>query len=638
MLSMTDRAEQAARGSAARGLRVRAPLGVADWAAKHRRLSGKSAAEPGPWNNDRIPFLRGIMDALDDRHPARVVVFEKSSQVGGSECGLNWIGWTMDQSPAPLLALMPTEKLGNRWVRSRLHVMIAESMALRFLVPLGRRTSAGNTLQEKHYPGGVLYVGSANIPSDLSSVPVARLLLDEVDRMPRVIEDEGDPVDVAKRRVATFQGRSKVFEISTPTDEGSRIDADYRESSGGRYYVPCPHCKAMQVLRWGNLDWPEGRPQEARYRCEDCAVLIDEHHKTDMLAGGEWRHERPDLCSSTIGFHVSCLYTPIGLGDSWAENAREYEKAKRNASKLQVFTNTRLGEVHRGQRVRVEWEDVAARREPYELRTIPPGVLLITAGADVQHDRIEAQLLGWGRDERMTVLDYQILNGSPIGLEVWEALDKYFASEILNAYGVPMRISSALVDSGNWQHEVTNFTRGLRLRNIFAAKGASQKTRPPIGRPTLVDVNYRGRSWKRGAEQYQIGAHVLKNTLFARLRADAEALPADRHIRFPAKLTDTYFEQLTSEMFDPVRGGWVLRPNMERNEALDTMILGMAAAMHQSVQVHRLRELDWQRLEQLYQPTAARAIEAPKPELGIDPVPRLGGFLPAMARVTKGSE
>lgn len=621
----------------------RKPQGVADWAQENRRLSGKSAAEPGPWRNERIPFLRGVMDALDDRHPAQIVVFEKSAQVGGSECGLNWVGWTIDQSPAPMLALLPTEKLGNRWVRGRLHPMIAETPPIRRKVPLGRKSDAGNTLQEKHFDGGVLYVGSANIPSDLSSVPVARLLLDEVDRMPRMIEDEGDPVEIAKRRVATFQGRNKVFEISTPTDEGSRIDADYAESSGGRYFVPCPHCGTHQVLRWGNLVYDAKRPKEgAWYRCDECAALIEEHSKTDMLARGEWRHERPELCESVIGFHVNCLYTPIGLGDSWAENASAFVKARRDPAKLQAFTNTRLGEVHHGASIRIEPETLRRRAEPYRLRTIPPGVLLLTAGADVQHDRIEAQILGWGRDERLTVIDYAVIPGSPVGDEVYRKLDEYLAATFLNTFGVEMRISAALVDSGNWQHEVTNFTRDLRLRNVFASKGSTILARPPIGRPTHVEVKYRGKTDKRGAEQYQIGVHVLKNSLFSRLRADAgtpdePVLPVDRSVRFSVDLNDEYFDQLTAEKFDAVKGRYV---NVrERNEALDTMILAMAAGMHHNVAVHRMRELDWQRLEDLYEAKGGPVARVAVPELGKVPIPTTrGGFLPTVANVQRGDD
>ncbi len=551
------------------------------------------------------------MDALDNSHPAPLVIFVKSSQVGGSECGLNWIGRTIHMAPTGILALFPSEKVARKWVRTRLHSMLAETPELRAIIPSGRRSDQGNTLQEKHFRDGVLYTGSAGIPDDVASITVPYILLDEVDRMPLMLDNEGDPIELAKRRAATFPGRTKVFEISTPTtEETSRIWADWQTSTQDRFFVPCPHCLTMQWLTFDNLKWADGKPEQAQYQCEECAVLFPERHKTDMLRAGAWRAEHPEREALVKGFHVNALYTPIGLGDSWVDHARAWDGARGRPAKVQVYYNTRRGEVVKSEKVRLEWEAVAARREPYQLRTIPPGCLLLTAGADVQHDRIEVGIVGWFRNERAAVIDYTALYGDPTRSEVWEALDKYLAGELLNTFGVPMRIAAAGIDSGNWQHEVTNFTRARRSRNIFATKGSSIRSRQPIGKPTLVDVNYRGQVQKRGAEQYQLGVSVLKTSLYARLRADAETLPADRHLRLPSELPDEFFRQLCAERYDP-KDGWI--KHYEHNEALDVIVINMAAAMHHSTQIHRMRELDWQRLEQLYEPKGEPKSQAEVP-------------------------
>jgi phage terminase large subunit GpA-like protein len=611
------------------------PLGAAKWADKYRRLSGKSAAEAGKWHNSRIPYLKGIMDALDETHPAPLVVFKKSSQVGGSECGLNWIGRTIHQNPASFLALFPTEKDARKWVRTRLDSMLSETPELRKIIPPGRRSDSGNTLQEKHYPGGVLFTGSANIASDVASVSVQNLLLDEVDRMPLMLEGEGDPVEIAKARNTTFP-RNKVFEISSPTtEESSRIHADWLISTMDRFYVPCPECGHMQYLRFEQLKWPDGEPSKARYHCEDCAESFAEHHKTDMLAAGEWRAEHPDRETLIKGFHISGLYSPIGLGRAWTNHAATYDRARGSPTRMQVFYNTRLGEVVKSERIKVEWEGVKERAEPYKLRTIPRGVLVLTAGVDVQKDRVEAQIIGHGRYEHTTVIDHTVIYGDPTRSDatadgepsVWSKLDEYLAAEMLNSCGVAMRSVCTLVDSGNWQHEVTNYTRTRRTRGIFASKGSSVETKQPIGRPTLVDVNYRGATYKRGAEQYQVGVSELKRVVYKRLEADMVSLPADRLIAFSADLPPEYFRQLVSEVYDP-KEGWVQL--YDRNETLDTLILALAAGMHHSVQVHRLRELDWQRLEQLYEP--AVAVQQP---IGAALVRPSRGFLPTAAMTGK---
>lgn len=629
---LADGAAEAYR-AAARGLRPRERLSVSDWAGRYRRLSSKSAAEPGPWRNERIPYLRAIMDALDAGHPAPLVVFMGSSQVAKSECGLNWIGKTIHWTPGSFLALFPSEKDARKWVRSRLQTMLTETPELRALVPPGRKNDSENTLQEKHFPNGVLFTGSANIPTDVAAISVPYLLLDEVDRFPPALEDEGDPVELAKRRTATFAWR-KVFEASTPTtEEGSRIWRDYQSSTQDRYYVPCPHCGHMQVLRWDGLRWPEGKPQQAEYACEECGALIQEHHKTQMLAGGEWRPTFPERESEIKGFHINGLYTPIGLGDTWAQHARAWERAKGNPAREQVFANTRLGEVVRTEGALVEWEVLQRRREPYRLRTIPDGVLVLTAGVDVQRDRLEIQIIGHGRGERLTVVDYHVIPGDPTRDEVWQALDAYLAREIATDTGVPLRLSAVAVDSSDLQHEVINYTRTRKSRGVFAVKGSAVLNRPPIGKPSLVDVNYRGAVYKRGAEQYQIGVSVLKHTLYGRLRADEgkpdhPVLPADRHVRFSVDLGEDYFRQLSAEVFDARARKWI--KTYDRNEALDTFVYAMAASMHHNVGVHKMREPDWQRLED--QCRGAVKKNEP-PALGKQPIETAVGFFPTSAVV-----
>lgn len=614
------------------------PISISHWAAAHRVLTGKSAAEPGRWRNERIPFLAAIMDALDPRHPAPIVVLAKSSQVGGSECGLNWIGRTVHVAPGSFLALFPTDRVARKWVRTRLDSMIATTPAIRQLLPLGRRSSGGNTLSEKHYPGGVLYTGSANIPDDVASISVPYLLLEEVDRMPVTLEDEGDPIELAKRRVTTFP-RSKVFLNSTPTTaETSRIWPAWLSSTMDRYFVPCTHCGHFQFLRWAQIKWIDGRPQSAGYVCEECAGFSEERHKTEMLAAGVWRATHPERESEVKGFHVNGLYTPIGLGDSWARHAEAWERAKGSQARIQVFFNTRLGEVHKGERVRVEWEQVKARAEPYKLRTIPAGVFVLTSGTDVQADRLETQVLGHGRNEQITVVDYVVHYGDTTRPEVWKVLDDYLALEIENSCGIKMRLSCSMIDSGYLPDTVLGFTRTRKARGIFASRGSTNATRHAIGKPSFPDTKRRGKTDARlGVERYEIGVSVLKHWLFEQLRADAGTVDvpvaiADRHIRFSADLETEYYRQLTAETFDP-KHGWIDRANYHRNEALDTIVLGRAAAMHHSVSVHRMRAADFARLAELYEPEGKAKAPAAAAELGKAAVATPGGFLPMSAKV-----
>jgi phage terminase large subunit GpA-like protein len=350
-----------------------------------------------------------------------------------------------------------------------------------------------------------------------------------------------------------------------------------------------------------------------------------------MLAAGEWRPTFPEREAVVKGFHINALYSPIGLGETWAEHAAAWDAAQGKPAKLQVFYNTRLGEVVKSERVRVEWQAVHGRREAYRLRTIPAGVLLLTTGVDVQKDRLEVQMLGWSRGERMTVVDYHVIPGDPVRPEAWEKLEVYLAQEMLNSFGVRMRTSCTLIDAGNWQHEVLNFTRERKHLRIYASKGGKSANRPPIGTPSHIDVSGRGKTMRRGLELYMLGVSEIKRMLFERLRSDESALPADRLIRFSEDLGEEYCRQLVAEVHEP-RVGW--RKVYDRNEALDTMVYAIAAAMHHAVGVHRMRELDWQRLEETLEPAGGA-----KPDgTAANPRPALPGEFKLTGAVMRGRE
>lgn len=603
-------------GAAARALRPQERLPIAEWAEKYRRLPrGRSVQR---WDNDRMPFLRGIMAALDDDHPAPIVCYIKPSQTGGSMVAANWIGRTIHQNPASMLALFPGEKEAGKWVRGVLNPMLRSTRELKAILPPGRkrsRTEDDSTIKEKHFPGGVLYTGSGNIANDLAQITVRYGLMDDADRIPANIPGEGDPAELLIGRT-TIDPLRKVLIVSSPTDEdNSRVNRYWEASTQDRWYMPCPRCSAMQVLTFDNLEWPDGKPTLAVYRCEHCEATIEHHQKTGMLSAGEWRPTHPERENEVKGFHTNGLMTPIGLGFTWAEHAAAWDRARGKPEKVRVFYNTRRGEVVKSEKVRLAWEAIAARREPYSVLTIPPGYVLLTAGVDIQANRIEAGIVGWARGERAAVIDHTVFWGDPTRPEVWQMLDAYASKSIVNSFGIEMRISAMAVDSGNWQHEVLNFTRERRARNIFATKGSSVRSRQPIGRPTLVDHNRRGHIEKRGAEQYQLGVTVIKRTLYARLAADAEALPSERLVRFPADLPDEFFRQLAAERYDE-RDGWV--KVYDHNEVLDIITMAFGAAMHQSVQIHRMREADWARLEQLYERAPGAAPSAQPVRLGLE--------------------
>jgi phage terminase large subunit GpA-like protein len=196
-----------------------------------------------------------------------VVVVMKGAQVGFTECGNNWLGFIVRHAPGPALAVQPTVELAKRFSQQRVDPLIEDSPALREKVAPARARDSGNTVLSKEFPGGILVLTGANSAVGLRSMPARYLFLDEVDAYPASADEEGDPVALAEARTRTFAWRRKVLLGSTPTIQGlSRIEHEYQASDQRRFFVPCPHCGAMQWLRFERLRWARPRSTAARAR------------------------------------------------------------------------------------------------------------------------------------------------------------------------------------------------------------------------------------------------------------------------------------------------------------------------------------------------------------------------------------
>jgi len=297
--------------------------------------------------------------------------------------------------------------------RQRIDPLIEESPALKERVRPARARDSGNTQLSKDFPGGVLVMTGANSAVGLRSMPARYVFLDEVDAYPASVDEEGDPVGLAEARSLTFAHRRKVFLVSTPTIRGvSRIEREYEASDQRRFFVPCPHCGAMQWLKFERLRWEKGKPETAAYHCDACDERIEEHHKPAMLAAGEWRATAEARDARTVGFHLSALYSPPGW-KSWADIARDKETATGSDEAERVFRNTVLGETWIETGDAPDWQRIAERREDWPAGTVPAGGLFLTAGADVQKDRIEIDVWAWGRGLESWLVDHVVIEGGP---------------------------------------------------------------------------------------------------------------------------------------------------------------------------------------------------------------------------------
>lgn len=610
-------------------------LTVSEWADANRQLTSAETSEPGPWKTNRVPFIREIQDCLSSSSPVQRVVFMKSTQVAGTESGINWTGYVVDQNPSPMLVVEPSIEVAELWSKQRLANMITASAVLTAKIPPARSRDGGNTTLLKEYPGGVLRIGGANSAKSLRSMPVKNLFLDEVDAYPDDLDGEGDPVGLAEERTNNFP-RRKILLVSTPTVKGaSTIEKEFLRSDQRYYHVPCPHCGHKQRLvhqrmKYVFAEGREGDPDgidDVVYICESCEQDIPEHHKTWMLENGEWVPTHPDR--QVRGYHINSYYSPIGLGRTWKERARQFLLAQKDPVELKRFINTALGETWEDKSNSIKAHELSQRAKPYKLRIIPGGVLLLTAGIDTQDDRLEVYVYGWGRGERCHIIDRIILYGNPAApstpeqLNVWDQLAGHLNSLYRNLFGVDMRIESAAIDSaGHHTQAVYRFVRNWKGRTrLFAVIGRDNK--PLVGRPSKVDVDDSGDTIKGGLQLWTVGVDKAKSTLFARLLADRKAMEdgGELFINFSDDLDDDYYEQLTAEVYDPVNKKWKKRKGQERNEALDCWNYSYFAACAPPLRIQNATDADWAARELIIQPMVRDMFADPQPEKTALPPP-----------------
>ena len=578
---------------------------VSEWADANRRLSRESSAEPGQWRTDRAPFQRGIMDAVTDP-TIREIWGMKSAQIGWTEILGNVIGFHVDRDPAPLLLVQPTLEMAEAWSKDRLAPMVRDTPVLAAKIADPRARDSGNTLLHKTFAGGHITLAGANSPAGLASRPIRVVMFDEVDKFPSSADSHGDPISLGAKRTTTFWNR-KIIAGSTPTIKGaSRIEAGFEASDQRFFFVPCLHCGEHQRLVWSQVHWQEGRPETAVYVCAHCGCELQDTDKLEMLRRGEWRATRPS--TGIAGFHISELYSPWV---TWAEMARAFLAKKGLPETLQSFVNESLGETWEDRGEALDTAGLASRREAYTPASLPSGVLLLTRGTDVQDDRLESTLWGWGRDGEKWRIKHDVLRGSPGGTgagTVWADHDLLLAEQFQTDDGRTLVCEACGVDSGgHFTEQVYTYCASRKARRVWAIKG--------VGGPgRLAWPKRASRGGKKRWDVWPVGVDTIKDVLYGQLRYAREAGPGYTH--FDASTDEAYLDQLTSEtlVYRQVNGrrvkAWKPRNSGVKQEALDCWVYAFAVMIGRGGQ-QLLSARDRHRVLHVATDTQAPALDAP---------------------------
>lgn len=577
-------------------LRPDPDITVDEWADRYRILTSEASAEPGRWRTSRFPFGREPMRAMSPRSPYRVVALRWAAQTSKTELEINAALCYTDIAPGPMLWLMPDERVMRRVAEQRLDPAI-RGCPERFRGKLhtGGGRKGGNTILSRTFPGGNLDMGTAASPSFLASKPTRYVLMDEVDRFKRSAGDEGRPISLAIKRTENFHN-AKIIITSTPTTEGSsEIDDVIDETDDRRFLVPCPHCGAFQELVFapefaksgikphGRLVWQNDDPETAKYQCGHCEELIDEVHKGDMLARGRWQASQPARNPAAVGFSLNGLYTPPGFTQTWKEIVRKFLEARGKPLELKVFVNTVLAQSWQERGQAPDYERLHERAEEWPIGTVPRGrtpasePCYLTCGVDTQADRLEYLVVAWAENQESYVIDRGLIPGDPHKPEPWLELDRVLAKRYPCAAGGDLGVSRLAVDTGYAAHEVYNWARTQRRDRVLAIKGDTRGANI-VSRPTLVDVNHRGRTIRSGVLLWKANVDMLKHELYSFLR---RAKPSSENPEVPGyvhlpRFDLDFFQQLTAEALVSEKGRdgrlrreW--RKLRERNEMLDCL-------------------------------------------------------------------
>ena len=561
-------------------------LSLSQWADNFAYLSAESSAEGGRWRT--LPYQKGIMDAITDPNVEQVTVM-KSARVGYSKILNHIIAYHIHQDPCPIMVCQPTIEDCQGYSKEEIAPMLRDTPCLHGLVSDPKSKDGNNTLLQKNFPGGTLSLVGSNSARGFRRVSRRIVLFDEVDGYSASAGTEGDQIKLGIRRTEYYWNR-KIVAGSTPTiKDFSRIERLFLQTNQMRYYVPCPECNHMQYLKWSNMKWRDNDPDTVAYACEDCGCLIPHSKKRWMVERGEWRATAPGN-PKHVGFHIWAAYS-YSPNASWSNLVEEFLQSKDDPEQLKTWINTILGDVWEDQyasKVGAEGLMERASLETYNQGTPPSSVLSLCLGCDVQDDRLSMSLWGIGRNEEMYLIDRKVIYGSPARADLWKQMDEVLMSEYTNEDGKKMKIDSAAIDTGgHFTQEVYQYVRERTNLGLIGVKGMGQKGKPPIGKPSKVDINFSGKALKRGVQLFPVGVDVIKSTLHNKLK-DAE--PGEGYIHFYPTITHDYFEELTAErQVLRYKHGyqeriWVKKSNA-RNEALDEMVYAYAA---------------WQRLLQKY--------------------------------------
>lgn len=598
-------------------------LTVDEWADKYRVLSPESSAEPGPWRTGRTPYLKEPMGSFTDPKVSRITM-AAGSQIGKSELQLNIIGYIMDQAPGSILYIQPNLEAARKFSRQRVAPMVRDSRRLAKKVHNSKSRDSSNTILQKTFPGGVLTICGSESAAALASTPTRYVIGDERDRWAASAGSEGDPWALAGARQITFYNRKSV-EVSTPTIKGaSNIEASFLQGTQERWCHKCPVCGEYTNIVFDHIRFDytskivKGKEvfdvNMLGFACPHCGAVTSE--ETMRIQPAKWIAGNPDAyeASGHRSFWLNAFSSPW---TPWKVIVEQFLSARKDPEKLKVVFNTLLGELWEDRGDLADEDEMLARRENYEAE-LPEGVLALTCGVDVQDNRLEYEVVGFGMFGESWGIKKGYIMGRPDSDEVWARLD-----DVLNhVYRFKnadkgLRIVITCVDSGgHFTQDVYEQCRLRSSRNVFPIKGKGGEGIPFVGKPNRIYIKG---SQKKTVWLYTLGVDAGKSIIMDNLRVQEAGA---KYCHFPnnegLNYDMNFFNGLLSEKLtlSKTKSGnkwcWEKLPGHRSNEALDCRNYALAAFKIWDPDMEALRQRLFEKSKTVKKVKAAATVKPKK--------------------------
>lgn len=595
---MTINATQIINNALASAFKPRQHITVADWADLHVVLSSKGSSEAGQFRTARNEILREPMNCFSTHSKVNDVVVMFPVQIGKTTLSTCVLAYSMMENPSPIGVYLPSSTTTDAWIDQKFNPILESCQILKDSMLENSSKQTSNRRNFKDFLGGILFIENASNPVSAKSKTIKILLVDEVDEFAAQYTSGDDPLEMLGERTITYGFSAKRLYVSTPTVKGvSRIEYLYNKSTQEHFNIACPHCNHWQHFILEGFVYSLNDLDNVVYQCAQCEGYIFEHQKTELFKTARWIAENPD--SKMRGFHANAFYYPLGLGLTWSQIIRRYESIKESGSsaELKTFFNSILALPYEDPSMqKIRLHGLQDRAESYPLRTAPQQVGILTAGVDVQENRLAVQIVGWGAKMACYVLDYVELYGNPSDSSVWDALTELLNTPIEREDGKLLTVQCSAIDSGFKTHDVYNFVRAKKIKRPMAIKGAGAINAEWLSKGKAMDVNFRGQSDKFGVMVFAVGTHLIKDELFMRISDDTDREKHERIMHFSDDLPRDYFGGVLSETKSHKSGRYEKIKGAPRNEPLDTLVYAFAATRHAELRLHRYSKARWAQL------------------------------------------